>query len=397
MTDFRIPWGGRGHQFEEREIQVVAKIMWENGSLTQGTYQAEFEKAFAQYTGAKHAFAVSSCSAALELSALLTQVGPGDEVLIPAHTFPASAIPFARAGAKLIWVDIDPDTRLLSVDSIRDQITDRTKAIVVVHLYGLPADMDPIMDLAKSRNIFVVEDAAQAIGATYNGKKVGSIGDFGCFSFHTQKNMTTLGEGGMLTLNNDDLADLVGGLRHNGARSFSKNRRRYWVPAMSNFSFDINGVWPHNFCIGEIQCAVGLELLKRMDKMNQDRCSRAYKIFEALKDYPELSFQKIPEGRTHVFHLLAARYDGSNWGKTRDDFLDLLVFKHKVQAIVQYCPLYRYPLFEEFKLTQNGCVESERFFDNMVSFPFHHGMSNDQFAYMVHSIKQSLDELRGHC
>src|SRR5262249_47623192 len=186
------------------EEQVLLRVLREAGSLAVGVGGAPendaFERDFAAYTGRADAVAVSSCTSALGLAAVLSGLGPGDEVILPAHTFVASAVPFARTGATVRWADIDPDTRVISGASVAGLITRRTKAVLVVHLYGLPADMDALLALAGEHGLTVVEDCAQAPGAVYRGRRVGAIGHFGCFSFHTHKNIQTLGEGGLLTV-----------------------------------------------------------------------------------------------------------------------------------------------------------------------------------------------------
>ncbi|PCI40930.1 MAG: aminotransferase [Rhodospirillaceae bacterium] len=394
ISDIKVPWSGRGLTYTEEEIATVVEAMRAADPLTQGHYQSEFEDRFKTYTQANHAFAVSSCTAALELSALLCDLGPDDEVILPAHTFAATAIPFARTGAKLVWADIDSDTRVVTVDTIHPLITDNTKVIIVVHLYGLMCDMDPIMDLAKIHNVLVVEDAAQAVGVSYKGRQAGSIGDFGCFSFHTHKNISTLGEGGMLTVKSDEHAKLVPGLRHNGMRGYEGDRPHYWVPAMSNVDFDVDGLWPYNFCIGEVQCALGSKLLDRLKTINADRKTRADRFIEAFRDYPELEFQKIPKDCEHAWHLMAVRYNGAQFGATRDDFLSLLAYTHGIKAVVQYHPLYRYPLFEKAGFGKADCPNTENFFDNMVSFPFQHWMSEKEFTDMINLTRRALDDIR---
>ena len=340
---FILPWSGRGLDYTEEDIQAVVEAMRHADPLTQGPRLREFEERFSEYHGGVPAFGVAFCAAALELAATLARVGPGDEVIIPAHTYCATAIPFARAGAKIVWADIDPDTRVVSAETIAPRVTPKTKVVVVVHLYGLAAPMDDIMRLSEEKGFLVVEDCAQAIGASYNGHKVGAIGHFGCFSFHGQKNISTLGEGGMLTVRSSETAQLVPGLRQNGHRPYPGKRDRYWLPAMVDTDFDIEGVWPFKYAIGEIQCALGVNLLKRLDQISKQRVRQAQRIVEALEGYPELSFQSIPTGSTHVYHLLSARYDGKEYAKTRDDLIDLLAFKYRIQAIVQYYPLNRYP------------------------------------------------------
>jgi perosamine synthetase len=254
--------------------------------------------------------------------------------------------------------------------------------------------MDPIMALARQHGLLVIEDAAQAMGATYKGRAAGSIGDFGCFSFHTHKNITTLGEGGMLTVASPVHASLVPGLRHNGMRAYPGERSRYWVPAMGDVDFDIDGLWPYNFCLGEVQCALGTKMLGRLDEINREREGRARRFIGAFKEFPELSFQRPAEGCGHSWHLMAARYDGSLWGRTRDDFIGALAFSVGVRAVVQYCPLYRYPMFQKAGFGIANCPQTDLFYDNMVSFPFQQWMPEEQFNRMIVLVKETLNQMR---
>lgn len=394
-----VPWSGRGHHYTEKEIQAVVDAMQTCDPLAQGAKQAEFQAAFQDYVGGGPAFATTSCSSALELCRSLIGLGPDDEVIIPGHTFAATAIPLARGGSKIVWSDIDPDTRVVSAESIAKCLTARTKAIVVVHLYGLMADMDPIMDIARERGILVIEDCAQAPGASYKGKKAGSIGDLACFSFHSHKNMTTLGEGGMLVVNREELLGPVAGLRHHGMCGFSEPRPNYWTPAMGNVDLDLEGVWPAKHCLSEVQCALGNEVLKRLDDMNAERRRRAEKLQDALAPYSELTFQQVPEGRTHVYHLLAAQYRGDGGVAGRDAFIERMAFHHRVKVIVQYNPLYRYPLFQKFGFGEADCPYTDAYYDSMVSFPFHHGLTDEQLDYMTDAVSETCEILRkgGQC
>jgi perosamine synthetase len=392
--NFRLPWSGRGIDYTEEDIAVVVDAMRNADPLTGGSHMRAFEASFSQYHGGIQSFAVASCTAALELTAVLSGVGAKDEVIVPGHTFCASAIPYARRGAKIVWADIDPNYRVVTAETIASLITENTKVIVVVHLYGLAAPMDEIMQLVEGRNILVVEDCAQAIGASYKGRKVGSMGDFGCFSFHGQKNLTTLGEGGMLTVKSADHARSVSGLRLFGGRPFEGDRKRYWVPAMSNVDFDIAEEWPYKFSLGEVQCALGTNLLKRLDQISEQRIKQAQKIMTALESYPEVSFQSIPEGSSHVYHLLSLRYDGQKYGKTRDDLIEWLAFEYRIKAIVQYYPLYRYPMFIKAGFGEAHCPNTDAFFDNMVSLPFYPWFDEGQFDHLIKSLKSALDKLR---
>jgi len=389
-----INWSGRGHGYSEIEIQRVVEAMKTADPLTQGKYLAEFEQKFRDYLGSGPAFAVANCTNALDLSATLSRLAPGDEVVVPAHTFCATAIPFAHVGATIRWADIDPATRVVSLETIKAVTTTKTKVIVVVHLYGLMAPMPEIMAFATERGIMVVEDCAQAIGAEIDGQKAGTFGDFACFSFHGAKNMSTLGEGGMLVVKSEEHARLVPGLRHNGCCGFPGERQEYWKPAMSNVEVDIQGVWPYNFCLGEIQCAVGAALLDRVDAMTEERIRRAEKFKKAVSDFPELNFQTIPSNHRHVFHLLSARYDGPEYGVSRDRFIATMWGEYGVKVIVQYYPLYRYPLFQAHGFGDAACPHTDHFFDNMVSFPFHLWLAEDDFDYIIEATVKTLEALR---
>lgn len=395
MEKKQIPWSGVGDTYTEEEIKKVCDIMRSTrDTFTQGRYQQEFEEAFKSFNGCRFSFAVSNCTAALELAALLSGLGPDDEVIIAGHTFCATAIPFARTGAKIVWADIDPETWVVTPETLECKLSPKTKVVVAVHLYGLPADMPAIKALAERYNILLVEDCAQALGAVCQGRRVGNYGDFACFSFHTHKNITTLGEGGMLVVHDQESAKLVPGLRHNGLRAYPEPRECYWVPAMSNVDFDLEGVWPYNFCIGEVQCAVGIEALKRIDSLIEKRRVRAEKFMKACKPYPELQFQKVPPGRTSSWHLLAAQYHGQETGKSNHDFIRTMFRDYGVKVIVQYHPLYRYPMFRKAGFGNADCPVTDNFFDNMVSFPFHAWMSEDDFDYMIESTLATLTALR---
>jgi len=352
-----------------------------------------FEKNLSKFVNRKYACAVSSGTAALELAAILSGTGKDDEVIIPAHTFAATAIPFARTGSKILWADIDPSTFVVSVDSINSLITPSTKVIVVVHLYGLMADMNAIMKLANQHGIIVVEDCAQALGAEINGKKAGTFGHFSCYSFHSHKHLTTLGEGGMFVLKDKILAKKVNGLKHNGLRKFESNNDQYWKPAMSNVDFDIDGFWPYNFCIGEIQCAVGISILDRLDSLIQRRIERGTRIIKGLVNFPELSFQFTPKINRNTYYGLPA-FINPKYGISNDSLISHLFNKYNIKAIVQYYPLYRYPMFIKGGFQNNDCKNTNLFFDNMIAFPNNDELKDYELDYIIDSIKSSIQELR---
>lgn len=202
-----------------------------------------------------------------------------------------------------------------------------------------------------------------------------------------------MGEGGILTLKNVSLADKVPGLRHNGHAPFL-NKTDYWKPAMSNVDLDLDGIWPHNFSLTEVQAALGSVLLKRIALLTEERRKRAQKFINSFNEFEELSFQKQNDSKAHSYHLLVAKYKAVKNGKNRDDLISILSKKYKIQVIVQYYPLYRYDLFKKMGYAKAVCPASDDFFDNMISFPFHIWMNENDFDYMIASIKQALIELR---
>lgn len=393
---FRVIFPQRQHDYTEEEIAAVVDVMRNAEGQTQGDYLEQFERDFAAFVGAKHAFGVSNCTNALRLAAILCGIRPGDEVICCAYNYCASAIPFGAEGAKIVWADIDPVTWTIAPEDIERKITPRTKAIVAVHLLGLPCDMKPISAIAKARGVYLIEDCAQALDCRVDGQHVGTFGDFGCFSFHAAKTMTTLGEGGMLVVKSDEIAARTPGIRHNGLRAFQGKRERFWIPAMSNVDIDMEGVWPQNFCIGEAQCALGSVELKSVIPNNQKLIDQDNKIKAALADTPEISFPGVVPGGRYVVHQYVMHFDGSAFGKNRDDLMDLMTEKYGVRCIVQYYPLYRYPLFQKLGAGEYDCPVLEGWWDNSFSFPWWCGIPDDDLYYMTDSLRAAVRELKGN-
>ncbi|MBM4029217.1 MAG: DegT/DnrJ/EryC1/StrS family aminotransferase [Planctomycetes bacterium] len=391
---YRVSPPARMRRYAEDEVDAVVEVMVEAEAQTQGRYLRQFEADFKAQMGANHAFAVDNCTNALRLAAILCRLAPGDEVIIPAYTFCATAIPFGASGAKIVWADIDRNTWVVDPRDIERKITSRTKAIVAVHLLGMPADMPAILSITERHGLRVIEDCAQSPGASIGGKQVGTFGDFGCFSFHGAKNMTTLGEGGMLAVRSDADALLAAGLRHNGVRAYAPDRPRYWVPAMSDVDIDIEGVWPNNFCIGEAQCALGSVALRRLEETNNTLIDQAMRLRAALAAVEEISFARVPQGFRHIFHAFVLHFDGSRFGKNRDDLLDLLTTQYGIRAIVQYHPLYRYPLFQKLGAGEHDCPTLEGWWDNSFSLPWWCGMPEETMDYLVSSLQSAIAQLR---
>ena len=392
--DIAVNFSGRALDYTEEEIAVVIEALKAANPLTQGKYQKAFQEKFCAFNGAPHAFAMMNGTAVLEVAAQLCQLKPGDEVVCPSHTFTSSAYPFAKKGGTLVWADIDPVTRVVSAESIEKVLTPRTKVIIVVHLYGYIADMPAIMALARSRNILVVEDACQAIGADIDGVMAGNFSDFGVFSFHSHKNLTTLGEGGMLTVHADKYAAIVPMLRHNGHCAFPFTQTDYWVPAMGNVDFpELDGerLWPNNYCLGEVECALGAKQLDRVKEINAQKRVRALEFIDALSDYPELEFHRVDSTR-HNYHLLVARMRGTV--ERRDDFMRRMFAEKGVKCVVQYYPLNRYPLYQKLGYGKADCPHADDFFDHMVSFPFQHNLTEKEFTHMLEAARDVLKQQR---
>ena len=394
--DIKVNFSGRAVKYTEEEIAVVVEAMRNADPLTQGRYLQAFQDKFADYQGVARGacFATMNGVSALEMSAQLCRFKPGDEVVLPSHTFTASAYPYAKKGARIVWADVDPHTRVVTAESIEKALTPRTRAVVVVHLYGYVADMPAIMELARKRGFLVIEDAAQSIGAEVDGKKSGAFGDMAVFSFHSHKNLTTLGEGGMLYVRDPAAAAVVPALRHNGHCAYDFERPDYWKPAMGNVDMPMLGgdmLWPNNYCLGEVECALGAKLLDRIDVINAEKRARALHFIDALRDFPELEFHRVATPR-HNYHLLAARM--TTGPDKRDAFMRAMFHDKGVKCVVQYIPLDRYDFYKRIGQDAARCPNADAFFDSMISFPFQHWLSDDEFDYMLNATKDVLRSLR---
>jgi len=394
MKEYAIPFGGRAHQYTEDEIATVVSIMKSPGSLTQGQSRDRFEQKVRKYTGVNHAFAVNTATSALDLAASLCQLelDTNAEIISPGHTFTSSVYPFVKKGARVVWADIDPKTHVVSAEFLEAKLSEKTRALIVPHLYGYACDMDEITQFADDNKIVLIEDAAQAFGSEFNGQKAGSFGDFGIYSFHSHKNISTLGEGGMLLVRDLEHARLVPMLRHNGHCEFREPREDYWIPAMGDLDIpSLNGqlLWPSNFCLGEAECALGEKLIDRADQINAEKRSRAIRFIDELSDFYELVFLRENTKR-HNYHLLV----GEVIGLDRDAFIRRMANHHGIQCVVQYCPLYRYPFYKKLGLGAADCPNTEKFFDRMVSFPFSHLLRDDEIDAILEATKETIRFLR---
>jgi dTDP-4-amino-4,6-dideoxygalactose transaminase len=274
------------HATIQTEINSALEQVLTKGNFILGSQVEEFEQAFASFIGTQHAIGVSSGLDALRLALMALNIGSGDEVILPANTYIATALAISAVGARPVLVDCEPKTYNIDVSLIEPAITSRTKAIIPVHLTGQSADMDPILDIANRHSLFVVEDAAQAHGTQYKGRPCGSIGIAGCFSFYPGKNLGACGDGGMVTTNNAELAERLRRLRNYGQQA--KNQH---VEKGLNARLDT------------LQAAVLRVKLHYLPEWNEARATHAEKYKEMLSGVGDLVFQRRTPYSTHIYHL----------------------------------------------------------------------------------------------
>lgn len=280
ILDLKRQYKQIGKEIEKEVLDVLR-----SGCYILGPHNKALEKELAEYVGVKHAVALNSGTDALHLALRALDIGPGDEVITVAFTFVATTEAIGIVGAKPVFVDIDADTFNIDAEKIENAITPKTKAIIPVHLYGQPCDMDVIMDIAKKHDLFVIEDCCQAIGAKIGDKMVGSFGDVGCFSFFPTKNLGAMGDGGLLTTNSQLINNRVIALRNHGGAV------RYY--------HDEIGV---NSRLDEVQAAILRVKFKYIDEWNKKRRENAYRYNELFKDYADVITPKEMDNTYCVYH-----------------------------------------------------------------------------------------------
>ncbi|MCD6324101.1 MAG: DegT/DnrJ/EryC1/StrS family aminotransferase [Desulfurococcales archaeon] len=349
----------------EEELEAVAEVL-RSGYLAYGPKAREFEREFSEYLGVKHVKTVINGTIALYAALKALGVGEGDEVIVPDFSFFATASTVVLAGGKPVFADIDLETYTISPQDILTKITDRTKGIIVVHLYGHPADMDPIKEIASERSIFILEDCAQAHGAEYKGVKVGSIGEAGAFSFYATKNLT-MGEGGAVATNSDEIADAVDLLRNHGQRG------RYW-------HVDIG--W--NFRLTNIQAAIGLVQLRKLDSMN----NRRREIAEAYRDgLGSIEGLRLPEEKPwgkHVYHQYTVWVEDESVRDKLREFLE----SRGIQVGIHYpTPLHEQPALRIF--AGGGCCpNASEASKHVLSLPMHPGLRDEDVEEVVSAVRE---------
>ncbi|MGB9777310.1 MAG: DegT/DnrJ/EryC1/StrS family aminotransferase [Anaerolineae bacterium] len=344
----------------EEEKQAVLEVL-ESGILAQGPRVRAFEEAFAGMCGVRYAVATSSGTTALHIALLAHGIGPGDEVITSSFTFIASANSVLYVGARPVFVDIDPDTFNLNPDLLEAAITPRTRAIIPVHLYGLPCDMGPIMAIAQKRELVVIEDACQAHGAEYRGQKVGSFGT-GAFSFYPTKNITSV-EGGMITTNDPEIAERCRVIRQHGAR------RRYYHDELG-----------FNFRMSDVHAAIGLAQLGKLERFNRARQANARYLSAHLKG---VVLPVVPPDRTHVFHQYTIRVPGG-----KRDALMVYLKERGIGSEVYYpLPVHRQRLYRELGYDDH-LPEAERAAEEVLSLPIHPGLTPADLETIVAAVNE---------
>jgi dTDP-4-amino-4,6-dideoxygalactose transaminase len=331
--------------------------------LAQGLKVAEFEENFAKFVGVKYAVATASGTTALQVALQAVGIGPGDEVITSPFTFIASANSTLYAGAKPVFTDINEKTFNIDPEKIEAVITQKTKAIMPVHLYGQPCDMTKIMAIARNHRLIVIEDACQAHGATWRDKKVGSLGLAGIFSFYPTKNMTT-GEGGMITTNSLDIYEKANLLRNHGSKI--------------KYYHDILG---YNFRMTDMAAAIGIEQLKKLPKFNRVRQKNAAYLSKHLLGISGIIVPEVQKNAEHVFHQYTIRIT-PDFALTRDELLKKLTEAGIGTAIFYPLPINEQKLYRELGYKPNTPV-AEKISKEVLSLPVHPDLKARDLEYIV--------------
>jgi dTDP-4-amino-4,6-dideoxygalactose transaminase len=354
-----------------------------SGWLGTGPKTHRFEREFAEYIGAKNCVAVSSCTAALHLSMLAAGIGPGDEVIVPAMTFCATANAVIHAGARPVFADVELPGMTLDPLDARRKITAHTKAILPVHFHGRAADMDALRSLARKHNLYLIDDAAHAIETRYHGKNIGTIGDITCFSFYVTKNVTTV-EGGMVATNNDDWAERIKvfalhGMSKDAWARFSDNGYKHYEVVTPGFKYNMT----------DISASFGLHQLRRTEE-NLKRREQIWKFYDAaFKDLPILLPAEPQSDTRHARHLYAVRLTDAA-PLTRDSFMEKL-HRSNIGTGVHYTALHLHSYYRRafgYKKGDFPCAEAVG--DATVSLPLSAKLTDQDVDDVVGTVKDAL-------
>jgi len=377
----------------EEEIEAVAEVL-RSGRYVQGPKVKEFEEKFAEYIGTRYAVATNSGTAALHTSLAAARIGTGDDVIVPALTFFSTATSVIHNNAIPIFADVDPETYCLDAGDMEKRITEKTRAVIPVHFYGHPAEMDSVMEIAQAHDLLVIEDAAQAHGAEYKGQKIGSLGNIGCFSFYATKNMTT-GEGGMITTNDADIAEKARIIRNHGMTSR-----------------DDHTALGYNYRMNEISAAIGLVQLSKLDKLNGIRTKNSMYLLNELRGVEWLNLPRIRPYVKHAFFWCPVRVDE---GKLRMKTKDLMAKLRERGVEVRHryvAPLYKQPVLlkqnaypkkcpfscpfygRKIDYSQLNCPNAEKIAGKIIGLPNHPNLTQRQLDEVI-CVIESIGTLVG--
>jgi perosamine synthetase len=349
---------------DNAEINAVSEVM-RSGNIAEGNKVSQFEELFREFIGVNHAIAVNSGTSALQLALKVANIGPDDEVITSSFSFIATANSILYSGGKPIFADISHDSYTIDPDDVQNKITPRTKAILPVHLYGHPAEMKALQDIAEDHNLAIIEDACQAHGAEYYGKKVGSFG-IGTFSFYPTKNMTT-GEGGIITTNESHIENIVRMIRSHGSK------QRY-----------LHEILGYNFRMTDISAAIGIAQLKKLDQFNQKRRANARYLSAGLKNLRGIELPTVKQDCIHVFHQYTIRVtdecpiDRNSMIKKIED--------HNIGTGVYYpIPIHKQPFYKELGY-EDELEQTEIAAKQVISLPVHPGLSHDDLDHIINTI-----------
>lgn len=353
------------HDELRAELDAAYNRVMDNSYFIQGKECEAFDKEFAEYCDAKYCVGVANGLDALLLVLKALEIGAGDEVIVPSNTFIATALAVSYTGATPVFVEPELETFNIDVTRIEAAITDKTKAIMPVHLQGRPADMDPIMEIAKKHNLWVIEDAAQAHGTLYKGKKVGTLGDAAGFSFYPGKNLGALGDAGAVVTNNKEIADKVRALGNYGS-----DYKYHHIYKGTNSRLD------------EMQAAFLRVKLPALDKWNAARVEVAQKYFEGIKN-PKIVLPLAPsEDFGHIYHVFVVRC------KERDE-LEKYLADNGIGTVKHYpYPMHLQDCYADLGLKQGDLPIAEEISNTVLSLPMYYGMTEEQVQYVIDVINK---------
>jgi perosamine synthetase len=348
------------------EISAVTAVL-ESGMLASGERVVEFEKKFADYCGTTHAVAINNGTAALHAALLAADIGPGDEVIVPSFTFFATASAVSMTGAKPVFVDVNEKTFCIDPAQVKNNITPKTKAVIGVHLFGQPFDIEGIKQVCESHNLILVEDAAQAQGAMWNGEKAGAMGHMGCFSFYATKNMTT-GEGGMVTTSDKVLNERLRLLiNHGQSEKYLHTRIGY------------------NYRLTDVAAAIGIVQLKKLEKFNTRRRKNA-EYFDTHISVKGLITPVVAPGMHHVYHQYVVRLT-DEFPLKRADLMEYLKVKGIGTAVHYPIPLHHQPVYARAN-EPDSCPISTSLAKSVLSIPVHPFLDQKELSYICDAINR---------